>query len=152
MKSPTDLQILNAIYDMYYDTFTTYSRGKDVADRVRISKIHVPIDLDKLGQKLGVDGDIIFGRLYYHLNNKHGYRMEHPAGPDRRGSRVDLFVLQINNGDVTDIHTINFPFLAAVLADLRDQNKRNLWTIWIALGALIVSLLTTWISVLWASC
>ena len=37
--------------------------GKE--ENLRVTKNYVPIDIDLLGEELGVDGDIIFGRLYY---------------------------------------------------------------------------------------
>jgi hypothetical protein len=40
---------------------------------MRITKNFVPIDVNVIGEKLGVDGDIIFSSLYYHLNQKYSY-------------------------------------------------------------------------------
>ena len=75
MKIPTDRQILDAIYNEYYSTFTEYSKKE--ADRS--AKIYVPIDCGKIARKLGVDGDIVFGRLYYHLEKKYGYKLANGA-------------------------------------------------------------------------
>jgi len=65
---PTDLKILNTIYEHYYDTFISFSKS----DSGRSSKIFIPIDIKLIAKKLGVDVDIIFGRLYYHLEQKYG--------------------------------------------------------------------------------
>lgn len=121
---PTDLEVLNKIYHQYYDNFTSYS--KDNPDRT--TKIFVPIDIEKIANELDVDGDIVFGRLYYHLNEKHGYRKEDD-------SMVHLFAKVIGN----DKHCVNFPLVASVLADLRRQNKK----FWIATGVAIFSLIVS---------
>jgi hypothetical protein len=67
-KIPTDLKILGVIYDNYYNTFRDY----DDANKTRSSKIYVPVDIALLAKALDIDVDIIFGRLYYHLNEKYG--------------------------------------------------------------------------------
>lgn len=69
MKVPTDLAILDAIYEQYYDEFASY----DKESPTRSSKIHVPIDIISIAERLRVDRDIVFGRLYYHLNAKYEY-------------------------------------------------------------------------------
>ena len=94
MKVPTDYQILNAIYDRYYKTFAGFS----VDAPERAAKIYVPIAIRDIAAGLGVDGDIVFGRLYYHLEQKYGYKNDD-------GSRVNFFALGI--GD--DRHCVNFP-------------------------------------------
>lgn len=64
-KLPTDLRILNIIYDMYYKRFIEYSKN----NQIRSTNIFVPIDIEMIANKFGVHVDIIFGRLYYHLKN-----------------------------------------------------------------------------------
>ncbi len=63
MKIPTDFEILKMIYQDYYGDFSNYSKSNPS----RSCKNYVPIDIRKIANKLNVDGDIIFGRLYYHL-------------------------------------------------------------------------------------
>ena len=70
MKIPTDLEVLNAIYSRYYHEFASFR--KEAAD-ARNAKVYVPIDVDKIASDLSVDGDIVFGRLYCHFNNKYSY-------------------------------------------------------------------------------
>lgn len=72
MKTPTDLELLNQIYDRYYTVFA----GENGAVPQRESKIFVPIDCDTVAKALGVDGDIVFGRLYYDLDNRYGYKQQ----------------------------------------------------------------------------
>ena len=123
-KTPTDLQILNAIHDRYYDEFCSFVK-KDAA---RSSKVHVPIDISGIASDLSIDGDIVFGRLYYDLEQRYGYKHED-------GTRVRFFSLRTGG----DRHTVNFPYLASVLARLRDENKKFRIAITVAIVSLIVS-------------
>lgn len=78
----------------------------------RLSKVYVPIDVDYIGKEFGVDGDIIFGRLYYHLNNKYNY------------GKVEFFSLSVGELKNNDKHVIQFPYMASVLADLQNEDQR----------------------------
>jgi hypothetical protein len=53
---PTDLDILNEIYNRYYNDFAKY----DHDESIRRNKLHVPIDIAVIAKYLGVDEDIIF--------------------------------------------------------------------------------------------
>ena len=97
-RLPTDLKILNRIYDGYYETFV-----KDKTSRA--GNTYIPIDIDRLAKDLGVDVDMMFGWLYYHLDKKHRYAQDD-------GAVVHLFALKV--GD--DTHCVHFPYLGAVLA------------------------------------
>ena len=110
-KLPTDLQILNAIYNKYYDEFAAFSKEGPS----RPTKIYMAIDIEAIADDLGVDKDIVFGRLYYHLDRKHGYR-------DDEEKNVHLFALRIED----EKHCVNFPLVASVLAELRDNKRRSL--------------------------
>ena len=126
MKIPTDLQILNLIYNSYYKTFESYTRGNNS----RETKNYVPINIDAIGKKLCIDGDIVFGRLYYHLNKKFSYRNDDE-------SLVEFFACKI--GD--DKHSIHFPYMASVLADLKYENRKYRTATIIALVSLGISLI-----------
>lgn len=126
---PTDLKILNIIYNSYYNEFSSF----DEESPTRKTKIYVPIDIQAVADKLNVDGDVIFGRLYYHLEKKHGYTNED-------NSKVAFFSLRIGDSS----HCVNFPYLASILAELLDnQKKYKISTIiaFISLGVSIISLL-----------
>ncbi len=122
--TPTDLQLLNTIYERYYDQFARYSEDNPEYQ----SKIYVPIDCAAIANELGVDGDIVFGRLYYDLENRYGYTQSN-------GSKVHFFAFKVGEDD----HCVNLPLLASVLAGLRHENKRFLVTTWIAIIAIIIS-------------
>lgn len=108
-KPPTDLKMLSVIYKKYYETFINYSED----DGNRSSKIYVPIDVDEVANEFNLEGDIVFGKLYYHLDKKYGYRQE----DDRV---VHLFAMFVGE----DRHCVNFPYLASILAALQEENKK----------------------------
>ena len=123
---PTDLQILNAIYDLYYDEFADFKPGPGR----RGSKALVPINCADIASDLGVDSDIVFGRLYYYLDRKYRFK----DADD--GSIVPLFELMA--GD--DRHVVHFPYLASVLATMREENKKYLIATVMAAVSLVISI------------
>ena len=125
----TDRKILKRIYKKYYAEFCDFK--KTDPDSKRDTKNFVPIDCEAIAEDLKVDKDIIFGRLYYHLNKKYGY-----VKPT--GSHVSLFVSHIGK----DKHAVNFPLLSAVLADLEQSRIRFNVPIIISLFALLISILS----------
>jgi len=131
---PTDVKILNVIYEEYYDTFISFSKNNSD----RSAKNFIPVDIKLIAQKLGVDVDIIFGRLYYHLEQKYGYKRSD-------GTKVAFFTLQAG---VVDINCINFPYMASVLAKLRDREKKQSIAKNIAIFSLIIAGLSSIIAVI----
>ncbi len=125
-RPPTDLELLEEIYRRYYPAFVDPKR---LEDNPR-GKIHVPIDINSLADHFGVDADIVFGRLYYHLNEKHGF--------EQGSARVDLFLMQVGG----QRHCVQFPLLASLVADLRDQRNQYLWTLWLSIPAAIISVIS----------
>lgn len=83
-RPPTDREILQRIHDRYLDKFGQFERGNPNIERP--SKIYVPIDCTAIAKDLGVDPDIVFGRLYYHLEKKYGYIQNN-------GAKVHLFTM-----------------------------------------------------------
>ncbi|MFA5078718.1 MAG: hypothetical protein WC541_04450 [Dehalococcoidia bacterium] len=135
-KVPTDLKILDMIYKRYYDNFHAHCSE----NKIRPSKIYVPIDINLIAKSLKVDEDIVFGRLYYHLNKKFRYKQED-------GSSVEFFSLL-----VADIpNCINFPYLASVLADLKDKDEKYQTSTYIAFFSLFIALLSFVISVVYTA-
>jgi hypothetical protein len=100
----------------------------------RNCKIYVPIDVDLVGKKFGVDGDIIFGRLHYHFNNKYGYKNDD-------GSKVFFFLNGAETNRKKEKHLVHFPYLASVLADLRLDRNRYLWATRLSILSLIVAII-----------
>ncbi len=123
-KLPTDLQILNAIYNQCYNQFTAFSKNNPD----RSAKNFIPIDIAQIAKRFGVDVDIIFGRLYYHLEQKYGYKRSD-------NTKVAFFTLQAG----ADKNCINFPYMASVLANLRDREKKHSAAKKIAIFSLIIA-------------
>ena len=129
---PTDLDILDAIYERYYNQFAA-STGQN--------KIYVPIDIPKIADDLKVDPDIVFGRLYYHLDPKYRFAQ-------RGGALVFLFA----KNDIPNVRdAIHFPYMASVLADLRAKNREFWIATGIAFGSLALSLIAIGISIYFRS-
>ncbi len=129
---PNDLKILSTIYIRYYDTFKSFS----VENKTRETKIYVPIDLMAIAKELDIDVDIIYGRLYYYLNNKYSYKQSD-------GSRVDLFALLVGK----DTSAINFPYLASILAELQDKEFKYRMTTIVAILALVIAIASLLLSI-----
>ena len=128
-KLPTDLEIFECVYAMYLADFKNFPKDKPT----RSAKIYVPVDLRKVAAELQSDEYELFGRLYHHLDHKYGYKNDDDA-------HVHLFAPVVGG----DRHCVNFPYLAAVLAEHRLEDKRNRWSLRIslvALGVAIASLL-----------
>jgi hypothetical protein len=126
-RLPTDLKLLDTIYRTYYDAFASYS---DKSPN-RSSKIYVPIDIEHIARQFNLDGDIIFGRLYYHLDEK--YRYVQPGGAE-----VHLFSVVVGG----DHHCVNFPYVASLVASLREQDRKFRIATGMAMTSLLVSLVS----------
>ncbi|WP_448694979.1 hypothetical protein [Pseudomonas moraviensis] len=128
MKTPSDLMVLDIIYKLYYEEFANHSVEKDVQNS-RKSKIFVPINCEMIAKELNVDRDIVFGRLYYHMQQKYGYIKDD-------GSKVAFFTAIAGEED----RCVNFPLLASVLAGLQQENNKFLWATIMSGIALTVSI------------
>jgi hypothetical protein len=112
---PTDLEILEAIYDRYYDEFQAFTGP--TPDRQ--SKNYIAIDIPALASTLRVDADIIFGRLYYHLQEKHGFeRVQDDVMTGTHRVQVPFFTQDLGG------NAVNFPLLSSVLAALREEHRK----------------------------
>jgi hypothetical protein len=80
-----------------------------------------------------VDPDIVFGRLYYHLDPK--YR--------RPEDKVRLFFPRPEFG----FDGVHFPFMASVLAEMRAEERRRQTQERIAWFSLVISVLAVLVSI-----
>jgi hypothetical protein len=126
---PSDFKILKEIYNHYYDEFSNHSESE------RATKIYVPIDIEMIAAKLNVDSDIVFGRLYYYLNERYGYQTG-------ENIYVHLFSLKVGS----DSHAINFPLLGSVLASMREEQSKFLWASGLSIAAIIISIISAVLS------
>lgn len=132
-RTPTDLAILDFIYNEYYPVFSAYVDDKPN----RSAKIYVPLDIQKIADHFKVDKDIVFGRLYFDLEKRYGYRKDNAVA-------VPFFSLEVGK----DEHCINFPYAASVLADLRDKNNKYRLSIGLSVTSLVISVVAICISLL----
>jgi hypothetical protein len=135
-RPPTDFELLKEIYTRYRDDFARYVEG---ASGQRAAKIFVPVDLQEIANHFGVDVDIIFGRLYYHLEPKYGEERDPKGGP-----RKSFFTPAAG----TDQNCVNFPLLEAVLAGLWQQHRRDSLAIATAALSLAIALASLLVSIL----
>jgi hypothetical protein len=121
----TDRHILRCIYDMYLKSYP----GVELPNGKHENDPYVPISVRKIAAKLGCTPQLLFGRLYYHLDAKYRYKQS-------GGAEVNLFALKV--GDKT--HCVHFPFLAATLAEHDAEHRKFSWNLWISIFALALSL------------
>lgn len=127
----SDFKILTKIYERYYEDFKKYSREKPTRD----CKVYVPIDIRSFASDLKTDEYLLFGRFYNHMNTKYKGNEDSP-----------LFSMTGK-----DKHDIHFPLLAAAIAGLKEERKRqnismylSIIAVTISLAALAVSGFKTW--------
>jgi hypothetical protein len=127
---PTDLQILDAIYERYYQTYADFVKSKSD----RSTKIYVPIDVGAIARVLDVDGDIVFGRLYYHLEDKHGYtrgdgsrvqrrKLARMAEKFERGPVYERNISQYHRGQREALYAAKERRIAHRQTTLREHNR-----------------------------
>ncbi|MDE1251198.1 hypothetical protein MCT08_16645 [Vibrio aestuarianus] len=131
MKIPTDLKILEFILNHYMEDYLAYETAKN-----RETKIYVPIDVDHIAKHFHMEGDLVFGRLYYHLNPK--YQHDNADG-------VTNYLFNLSVGK--DKHCINFPMLSSIVADLSNDHSRFKTSLYVAVLAAIVSIFTLGVTI-----
>lgn len=123
-RLPTDRQVMRCIFEMYGaeypGPFDPSGRGENDP--------YLPINIRHVAGHLKCAPEIIFGRLYFHLNAKYGYKNDNDAG-------VSFFQLNFRNRG----HSIQFPLLTSVLASLDEEHRRQTWTLAISIVALVFS-------------
>jgi hypothetical protein len=124
MSLPTDREILRCIFKMYKSAYP----GKETGETRGKNDPYLPIKITEVASRLGCSPEMLFGRLYYHIDEKYRYTQDNNA-------QVHLFSLKVG----TEMHCVNFPYLAAVLAEKNEERKRQLWSLGMAIAALIMS-------------
>ena len=126
---PTDLEILSALYKLYYKDFVAF----DEKNPTRDDKYIVPIDCEEVARELNADAELVFSRLYYRLNQEYGYSK---VMPDGKKLLVKVFIREPGWRK----HYVHFPFMTSVLADLREKEEKFWIGIVIAAFALITAI------------
>jgi hypothetical protein len=133
MRLPTDRYILECIFLMYERDYpgptSASSRGENDP--------YVPVDLPAVAKEVGCSPELLFGRLYFHLNQKHRYKQAN-------GADVSLFELNIESKG----HSVQFPYLASILAGLNQEFRRQLITYGVSFTALGISISSLAVSIL----
>lgn len=119
----TDRLLLKAIYEEYYSNFC----ASEIVVENRASRSYVIIDYLAISKKLGLDPDIVFGRLFYHLEKKYGYKDGNIKAP--------LFALK----GTEDKFAVNFPLLSAVVAELEQSYIRFTFPLLLSILAIVIS-------------
>ena len=132
MKLPSDYKILNAIFKEYKSSFGEYDRDNSI----RKVKNYVPIDIAKIARQLKTDPDIVFGRLYYHLDKIYGYKQEND-------SKVPFFTITLEKGK----KCINFSLMTSVLAGLSEKRDESIWTRILSIVAILLSVISIIVSI-----
>lgn len=133
MRHHTDREILQCIWDMHRESFPR--------DDLDGGNVFIPIDIEAVAAKLGMNPHVLFGRLYYDLRLRHLHR--DPKEPTRIIST--LFEEAVG----AQRHAVNLPYLSAILAGLHEQRRRDLWATGLAILALIVAVTSA--AVQWAT-
>lgn len=127
-KLPTDLALFNYLYREYEAPF------RDFDTKSRPTKMYVPIDLTKTATHFNLDPDLIYARFLYYLEEKYSIKRE-------RGPGVSLFLEM--NGSLC----VNYPYLSAIVADLRVGFRKELFILSASLVAVAISIIALLISV-----
>lgn len=125
MSLPTDREILRCIFEMYEPVYP----GKELGEVRGKNDPYLPIKVTEVASHLNCSSEMLFGRLYYHLDAKYRYTQDNDA-------QVHLFSIKVG----TEMHCVNFPYLAAVLAEKNEEHKRQLWSLGVAITALVFSM------------
>jgi hypothetical protein len=123
-KLPTDREVLRCIYDMYAPEYPKVAAGQVRGE----NDPYVPIDIRAVAAKLKLQPELVFGRLYYHLDAKHRYKQEN-------GAFVSLFQMNIQG----KWHSVQFPYLASILAGQEQEHRKHLWSLWFSVLAVLLS-------------
>jgi hypothetical protein len=129
----TDRYVLQCIFDMYQ---SSYPGPKNASGRGE-NDPYVSIDVPAIASKLDCNPELLFGRLYYHLDQKYRYKQDN-------GALVPLFHLQV--GDKR--HAVQFPYLASILAGLNQDFRRQVIPLGVSFISLGVSLASLVVSIL----
>jgi len=122
-KIPTEREVLLCIYQMYE---SSYPDAKP-----RENDPFISIKIEDVAKKLKSKPELIFGYLYYHLDAKHKYQIAENLS-------THLFVLNVGGKH----HAVNFPYLAAILANHNQEYNRQLWSIGLAVVAILISVIS----------
>jgi len=118
----TDRELLRCIYEMYNASYPHDTGNPGIGP-------YVFIDVRAVADRLNCKPDIVFGRLYYHLDEEYRYLRDD-------GAHVNLFHMNLAEKG----HAVHFPYLVAILAGLEQEHRRQFWALAFSVLALVVSI------------
>jgi len=123
-RLPTEREVLRSIYQEYESAYPGIPAGAVRGE----NDPYMAIDIPAIAKKLRCKPELLFGYLYYHLDAKHRYQT---------GENTFVHLFAIKAGDKH--HGVNFPYLAALLADHNLEHRRQLWSVALSILALALS-------------
>jgi len=126
-KLPSDRKVLRCIYRMYEKEYP----GPAGPDGRGSNDPYVPVDVRAVAEHRKCSPELVFGRLYYHLDAKHRYKQD-------SGAWVSLFQLNFKDQG----HSVHFPFLASILAGFEEEHRKLFWSMVFSTAALVISVLS----------
>jgi hypothetical protein len=132
-RIPTEREVLKCIYDLYEPEYAATS-----AEIPMPNSAILPIDLKKVAEKLNMKPELLFGILYYHLNEKYSYNHDN-------GVSVTFFFTNPESGERR--HSIRYPYLASILAGMEQEQRKYDRSLWFSIVALCVSCLSLGVNV-----
>ena len=130
---PTDRDIIRCIYEMYESAYPGAASGQVRGE----NDPYLPVDLNAVAHRLNCKPEILFGRLYYHLDAKHRYKQDN-------GASVHLFHLNIQGKG----NTVHFPYLASILASHDQEYRKQFWSIAFSVLAIVLSVAALVVNIL----
>jgi hypothetical protein len=124
-KLPTDREVLACIYSMYESSYPGPKLGGPGGE----NDPFVPIDVPAIAARLKTKPELLFGRLYFHLDPKYRYKQE-------GGASVNLFLLDVQSKG----HSVQFPYLASILAGQEQEYRKLFWSMVFSVSALLISI------------
>jgi len=123
-RIPSEREVLRCIYEMYESSYPGHPSGGGRGE----NDPYISVDMSAVASKLKCKPELLFGYLYFHLDAKHRYEQAEDVA-------VHLFAMKV--GDKR--HGVNFPYLAALLANHDLEHRRQLWSLGISILALVMS-------------
>ena len=115
---------------------SSYPGKKDASGRGE-NDPYVSIDIRAIASKLNCNPELLFGRLYFHLDQKYRYKQDD-------GALVLLFQIKFEG----KAHAVQFPYLAAILAGLNQDFRRQVFPLAVSFLSLGVSLASFVVSII----
>jgi hypothetical protein len=140
-RPPTDFELLRAIYERHKSDYDARVASGG------LGRIFVPVDIPAVANDLDSEENMVFGRLYHHLEEIHGQSRT----AENWVPRKTFFTPTIGSDENELVNAINFPLMEAVLAGLWLERRRDLRTFWTSIVSLGIAIASLVLSVLVAT-